>query len=142
MFSIRALPLLVIPFLLYNMIAFGFGISGQPSETFASELFSTTMPSGAEWVFTTRDLIMVITLMLLAVEMIKASYVSRGAASLTDQALSLVLFVVCLIQFLLVDVAATSLFLLITLTSAIDVVTGAIISVQTARRDFGFGGAQ
>jgi len=96
------------------------------------------MPNGGQWFFTLGDLLMALTLVLLCIEVIKATY-TRGSG-LADQALSMILFVIFLVEFLLVQKAATSLFFLMTLTAGIDVIAGAIIGIRTARRDFGFGG--
>ena len=134
--SIKAIPLLVFSLIAYNAIVF-FSGDQAPHQIFANELFSLTMPNGGEWFFTLGDMVMALTLVLLAIEVIKATY-TRGSG-LADQALSMILFVVFLIEFLLVQKASTSLFFLLTLTSGIDVLAGAIIGIRTARRDFGFG---
>ncbi|MEE9590025.1 MAG: hypothetical protein V3V97_18625 [Hyphomicrobiaceae bacterium] len=134
--SIKAIPLLVFSLIAYNAIVF-LGGDQPPHQIFAEELFSLTMPNGGEWFFTLSDLLMVMTLVLLCIEVIKATY-TRGSG-LADQALSMILFVIFLVEFLLVKKAATSLFFLMTLTSGIDVIAGAIVGIRTARRDFGFG---
>ena len=51
-----------------------------------------------------------------------------------------ILFVVFLVEFMLVPKASTSLFFLLTLLTAFDVVVGSIIGIRTARRDIGFSG--
>lgn len=152
--SYKAIPLLVIALLIYNAIVFLFGGSTPDSVfygsqtldtttnklvTHSADLLSLTMPNGGVWHFTLGDLMLTIGLALLAVEVIKATY-TRGAA-LADQALSTILFVIFLIEFLLVPKAATSLFFLLTLMAAFDVVVGSIVGIRTARRDIGFGQA-
>ncbi|MEZ5775657.1 MAG: hypothetical protein R3D33_13390 [Hyphomicrobiaceae bacterium] len=150
--SLKAIPLLVLSLILYNAIAFFSG--GNPNDLFygtaaidpatnapvitGAELFRITMPNGGIWVFSLGDLVLVISLILLALEVIKATY-TRGAG-LADQALSMILFVIFLVEFLLVDKAATSLFFLLTMMSGVDVVVGSIVGIRTARRDIGFGG--
>ena len=136
--SIKALPLLILSFILYNAIVFLAGDAANPHLVFNSQIFDLNMPTGGHWVFTLGDLVLVISLVLLCLELIKATY-TRGAV-LTDHALSMVLFVVCIVEFLLVPKASTSLFFLITFITAIDVIAGAIIGIRTARRDFGFAG--
>ena len=135
--SIRAIPLLVFSLILYNVIAF-LGGGDVPGDIFKSELFEIPMPMGGEWEFHLGDLIIIISLFLLGIEVIKATY-TRGAA-LADQALSMVLAVICIIEFLLVPRAATSIFFMILVMTVIDVIAGAIIGIRTARRDFGIGG--
>jgi len=137
--SIKAIPLLIFSLILYNVIAFlGGGSVDNPTEIFQSKLFGIPMPMGGKWEFHLGDLLIILSLVLLGIEVIKATY-TRGAA-LADQALSMVLAVICLVEFLLVPKAATSVFFMILIMTFIDVIAGAIIGIRTARRDIGFGG--
>ena len=52
------------------------------------------MPLGGQWRFYLGDLVLIISLLLLAIEVIKATY-TRGAG-LADQALSMILAVICI----------------------------------------------
>ncbi|HKJ61099.1 MAG TPA: hypothetical protein VKA94_03765 [Hyphomicrobiales bacterium] len=106
---------------------------------FDLQLFSIGMISDASWTLTLGDLVIVITLILLFVELIKAT--RTGGSSIVDHALSTILFVLCLVEFLLVPEAATSVFFFIMIVTLIDVVAGFSITIRAARRDFGFGGA-
>ncbi len=106
---------------------------------FDLQLFSIGMISNASWTLTLGDLVIVITLILLFVELIKAT--RTGGSSIVDHALSTILFVLCLVEFLLVPEAATSVFFFIMIVTLIDVVAGFSITIRAARRDFGFGGA-
>lgn len=146
--SIKAIPLLVFSLILYNVVVYlGGAGSAAPDidglnpafQTLQAEFFSVMMPSGGNWVFTMGDLLIIISLMLLGIEVIKATY-TRGSG-LADQAFSMVVFVAFLVQFLLDPNASTSTFFALTLMAFIDVVAGAIIGIRTARRDIGFGGA-
>lgn len=138
---ILSLPWLVISVILYNLIAFS---SSWPPVTpdgtsapnvFDSELFSLTMISGAKWALTLGDLVVIITLILLFVELIKAT--RTGGNSIIDHALSMALFVICIIEFLAMERAATSTFFIIMFVALIDVVAGFSITIRAARRDFG-----
>jgi hypothetical protein len=131
------MPMLVLSLILYNAIVFIGGGDMLPHQIFQQELFAVPMPLGGLWVFTLGDLLLTISIILLGIEVIKATY-TRGSG-LADQALSIVLFVIFIIEFLLVREAATSVFFLLTLMAALDVVAGAIIGIRTARRDFGIG---
>jgi len=153
----RAIPLLIIALLVYNAIVFVFH-GTDPDHIFYSfstldtttnklvphsaDLFAIRMPNsvanGGEWHFTFGDLVLLLGIILLAMEVVKATYTRGGA--LADQALSTILLMVFMVEFLLVPQAATSLFFLLTLMSAFDVVVGAIVGIRTARRDIGFGG--
>jgi hypothetical protein len=100
-------------------------------------LFSMNMISGATWSLTVGDLMVLITLTLLFVELIKAT--RTGGSSIVDHGLSMVLFMVCIIEFLVVRQAATSEFFFILFVTLIDVVAGFSITIRAARRDFGLG---
>jgi hypothetical protein len=67
----------------------------------------------------------------------KSTYTST--ASLLDHGLSMLVFIACLIEFLLVKQAATSVFFFITVASMIDVMAGYTIGIRVARRDFSIG---
>jgi hypothetical protein len=131
---ILSLPWLVIPIILYNLIAF----SSASVDVFNGVLISLNMISGATWSLTVGDLVMLITLTLLFFELIKAT--RTGGSSIVDHALSMILFVICIIEFLVVPAAATSEFFFILFVTIIDVVAGFSITIRGARRDFGFGG--
>ncbi len=138
--ALRSLPLLILAFLLYNIVVV-FGGSGNATETLRSVIFelpSIRGGSGATWSFTWGDLLLLITMLLLFVEILKATYTST--ASLIDHGFSMLVFIACLIEFLLVDAAYTSVFFLIMVAALIDVVAGYTIGIRVARRDIGFGG--
>jgi hypothetical protein len=141
---ILSLPWLVVAVVLYNLVAFSSSWpaaaaeGGLPQHVFQEQLLSVTMISGATWSLTVGDLVVIVTLILLFVELIKAT--RTGGNSIVDHALSMVLFIVCIIEFLTVDRAATSTFFIILFVTLIDVVAGFSITIRGARRDFGFGG--
>ncbi len=120
-------PLLTLPVIAYNVIAFFSPVS------WVSEVFRITMISGVDWVFRLHDLMLGISLLLLFFEILKATRTSSGA--LLDHGLSMVLFIVCLVEFLLVREAATSTFFLMTLIVLIDVVAGYSVTIRGAMRD-------
>jgi hypothetical protein len=131
---ILSLPWLVIPIILYNLIAF----TSSSVDVFNGVLVSVNMISGATWSLTVGDSVILITLTLLFVELVKAT--RTGGSSIVDHALSMILFIICIIEFLVVPAAATSEFFFILFVTIIDVVAGFSITIRGARRDFGFGG--
>ncbi len=138
---VLSLPWIIIALVAYNAIAFFMGASTpeNPAAVFENTvLFSITMLSKSVWIFKLEHLIISIALITLFVEILKATR-TRPLAIL-DHGLSLVVFIVCLVEFLLVPEAATSLFFFITLISLIDVVAGFSVGIRAARRDFSFGG--
>ncbi|MEL6374940.1 MAG: hypothetical protein AAFR04_13350, partial [Pseudomonadota bacterium] len=75
----------------------------------------------------------------LFVELLKSTYTT--GVSLVDHGLSMLVFIACLVEFLLIDRAATSVFFFIMVAALIDVVAGYTIGIRTARRDLNIGGA-
>jgi hypothetical protein len=136
--SLRALPLMVIPFILYNIVAV-FAGSGPATGPLSAKIFALPMLRGATWTFTWGDLILLVTLIVLFAELVKATYTS--SVSLVDHGLSMMVFVACIVEFLVVNQAATSVFFLIMVASLIDVVAGFTIGIRVARRDLSIGGA-
>ena len=128
---ILTFPFLLLSVIAYNAIVF---MTGTPFETV---LFQIPMISGVVWNFTLGDALIAATLFLLFVEILKAT--RTGGNSLVDHALSTVVFIACLIEFLVVPEAATSLFFFITLITLIDVVAGFSVTIRAARRDFAVG---
>jgi hypothetical protein len=137
---IAAFPLLALPVLFYNAAAAmlvdgGLNAPGAGARM-AEVATSVTMASGALWTITFGDMILITALIVLFVELLKSTR-TRGAA-IVNHGLSMLLFVICLIEFLLLDAFATSTFFLITLMVLMDVLAGFIVSIVAARRDFGF----
>jgi hypothetical protein len=133
--SLRALPLMAIPLIVYNLLVMFSG--GEATQFFAAPLLKVPMIKGAEWVFTRGDLIILITMLFLFAELVKATYTS--SVSLIDHGLSMVV-IVCIVEFLVVNAAATSTFFFILVGSLIDVVAGFTIGIRVARRDLAIGG--
>jgi hypothetical protein len=74
---------------------------------------------------------------MLFIEIVKATYTST--TSLIDHGLSMLVFVACLIEFLITPLAANSVFFMIMVAALIDVVAGYTIGIRVARRDLTFG---
>lgn len=83
------------------------------------------------------DILVGVGMIFFLFEMIKASRYS--SSTIVDHMLSMAVFVVFLIELLVVPGAGTSIFLLLTLMSLLDVVAGFTVSISTARRDIAFG---
>ena len=133
--SFKAIPLIVIAFIMYNAVVLVGGADAVvmlKKEVLPIPLMKTTLK------LTWGDLLILLTMGLLFVELMKATYTS--SASLLDHGLSMLVFVACLIQFLLFASAATGVFFNITLATLIDVIAGYTIGIRVAKRDIGFGG--
>jgi len=96
-------------------------------------LFTLTLPSGAAWAFHVRVLFLVLGLFLLYLEILKSTRSTRG--QIVEHIVSMLVFVGCLLLFLLVRQTGSTTFLLITAMSAIDVIAGFTVSIVSARRD-------
>lgn len=140
-----ALPLLAIPVVIYNLVVlFGggggvdaHGVVTGPEGVLDESLFSLAMTSGAQWSVTVGDLILFLSLGLLFFELLKSTSSQRTA--IVNHALSMILFVVCLVEFLLLRGFATSVFFLILTMVMLDVLAGFIVTIIAARRDFDVG---
>jgi hypothetical protein len=128
---LRQIPLLIVPFILYNLALIGvFGSAGDP---WRDEIFSATMLSGGVWTMTLGDILVVIALVLLFVEIVKST--GTSSASIVDHILSTALFVAFLIEFLLVPGAEHSVFFTIMVIALVDVLAGFTVSIRSAGRD-------
>jgi hypothetical protein len=121
-------PLLVVPFAIYNMIAFL-----TPGIGWTDKVTSIHLMSGQDWTVTTEDIILAIAILLLTLEILKATRMSSRA--IVDHVLSMLLFIVMLVEFLLVAAAGTSTFFLLMVISLVDVMAGFIVTIRTAQRD-------
>ncbi|MGB6119930.1 MAG: hypothetical protein WBF87_17080 [Mesorhizobium sp.] len=131
---IGSIPLLIIPFILYNLgLA---GLFGGGSDPWGQVLFSVTMMSGGVWAMTLGDLMVLIGLMFLFAEILKSTRTSN--ASVVDHLLSTFVFVAFLIEFLLVAGATHSLFFALMMISLVDVLAGFAVSLRAAGRDVNF----
>jgi hypothetical protein len=133
----RHVPLLLVPFLLYN--AFAFLIFESYETGFASAtVFTVPLVSGADFSLTVSAAIILMALVLLCFEVVKATRV--GESNVVDQLLAIALFVAFLLEFLLVPQAATSTFLILMGIALVDLVCGFAVSLKSAHRDVTFEG--
>ena len=121
-------PLLLIPFAIYNMIAFL-----TPGMSWTDKVATIQLVSGQPWTVTPEEIFLAFSIMLLGIEVIKAA--RMGLRGLMDHILSMILFVAMLVEFLLVARAGTSTFFLLMTISFVDVLAGFIITARTAQRD-------
>lgn len=124
-------PLLLIPLAIYNIIAFLFATG------FSDTLFTIRMMSQADLNVSTGDLLIILSILLLFVEVLKAT--RFGVKAIMDHILSFIVFVAALAEFIMVKQAATSTFLLLLVICFVDVVGGFSISIRTAQRDLALG---
>lgn len=128
-------PLLILPLLAYNLIAFFF--FGTTAAGWATPVLSVPMVSGSVWSLNLEDTFLVVTLLLLFLEVLKAT--RTGTGSMLEHMASTLVFVAFLVEFLVVPAASTSLFFMCTVMSFIDVVAGFSVSMRAAGRDINMG---
>lgn len=136
----RFFPVLFVVVIIYSLIALGVGgvahhdVSDTLAHTFVVPLFS-----GDKWKLSIGDLLVILGLVLLFVEIVKATRTTRRA--LINHGLSMVVFVIALIEFITLRGFGTSTFFFILLMCFFDVVAGYTISVVAAEHDLGVGRA-
>jgi len=146
-----AFPLFIIPVGIYCLIALT--TSGDPvmlmhGETVLSEkasplmeilgqkFFAVPMIGGnIEWVLTKGDALLLLSIAVLFMEILKST--STGTATIMNHALSMIVFIICLMLFLLHANFATSIFFILTVMALLDVLAGVVVTIVSARRDFG-----
>ena len=130
---LASVPLLIIPFILYNIGLAGLWGEGPDGDPWEAELFSFGMMSGGTFSMTLGILLIGIALILFFVEIVKSTRTSN--ASVLDHLLSTFVFVAYLAEFLLVEGAAHPVFFILMLISFIDVLAGFSVSLRAAGRD-------
>jgi len=137
---LTAFPLLVIPvgiYAIYALLSLSGTAATDPNLVLQSALISVNLPSGGTWTMGVGDLLVFFGLIFLFFELLKSTSSERVA--IVNHALSMALFVLCLILFLLLPSFATSTFFLITIMVLLDVMAGFIVTIMTARRDLDIG---
>ena len=121
-----------IPLLAFVVGAYvAFAASGAD---FTLPRFEPSLPSGATWTISLGDMLVATALFLLFFEVLKSTRTS--GKSVIDHSLSLIVFIVCLILFLVWPPSATSIFFVIMLVTLVDVIAGFSVTIRAARRDY------
>ena len=129
---LASIPLFAYLLVIYNAIIFiGSTI------TLDSELIAVGLISGATWVLSVADLLIILGIVALYIETIKAT--RTNISSVLDHSFSMLVFVLFLVEFITIKGAGNSVFMVLLLMSLLDVVAGFTISIVSARRDVAFG---
>ena len=118
-------PLLLVPFAIYNMIAFIVPMD------WGTKLYTFRLKSGVEWSPTLGDAFIVFSLLMLMFEFIKAS---NQGKSFVEHFLSILLAGGAAAEFVMVKEAGASLFLLLVVICFVDMFAGFAASLRRARR--------
>ena len=119
-------PLLIVPFAIYNMVAFLL-----PGIAWSQEVATIHLKSGADWTITVGELLVAVAIVLLWFETLKWTRLTNR--SIVDHLLSLLLFAGMTAEFVMVTQAASGTFFLLLVVSFVDVLGG--LTIRIARRD-------
>lgn len=123
------IPLLIFVIGAYNVLAL---ITGTPM---TGTMVSLTLPGGTPFVMTLGEVLILAGLVLLYLEIFKST--RTGVVSIIDHLLSIALFIVALVEFLLLPAMGTATFLILTVMTLVDVIAGFTVTISGARRDVG-----
>lgn len=133
MSSLRIVPLFGILWGVYNALL----LTGVVPSALAQPLFSLTLVSGAVWSLTLSELLIALGVLALYIEILKATRTTLSAV--IDHTVSTAVFIAFLIEFIIVEGAGNSTFLILGLMSLLDAIAGFTISIIAARRDIELG---
>jgi hypothetical protein len=122
-----AIPLTILPWIAFNVVAFIFGY-----DVWDRQLFSVTMISGQVWGFFVRDLMVLFGLLCVFFEVLRSA--SSGTRMITNHILSTIVFILFLVEFIVVRIAAHSIFFILMAIALFDVIAGFTIAIRTAQR--------
>ncbi|MHB8285958.1 MAG: hypothetical protein ACYDD1_14950 [Caulobacteraceae bacterium] len=126
-----AAPLLALPVIGYNFLVFLVLSGGRHASNvarMAQPLFEVPTSGGGRWPVTLGDVIIFISLVVLVIEQLKST-TSRHIV-IINQSLSMVLFIGCLVEFLIFQAFANSAFFFLTFMVLLDVVAGFILTIR------------
>ncbi len=132
--TLGIIPFTLFPVVFYSLFALPQGVGMTAG--LQVKAFGMMMPSGHEWVFTWGGLLLLTAVICLFVDILKSTRPTRNA--MIDNGLSVAVFVLALILFLLVKGFATTEFFLITMMCLLDFVAGSVVMVSTAQRSVQF----
>jgi hypothetical protein len=136
---LRIIPFIGLVMVVYAAVALLGPLLGESDFNFYSWLSKTVwnlnLPSSGRWQLSVGGLFLCVGLIMLGIESLKAAGTSR--VSMGNHALSMLTFVAGLILFLMVSSFGTTVFFLLTVMAFIDTLAGMLVSIVTAKRDFG-----
>jgi hypothetical protein len=127
-----ALPLLALPVIGYNILVFAIFPGGRNHSAvarLAEPLFTVPTADAGQWPVTLSDLIIFVSLVILFFEQLKTT--ERRHVVILNQSMSMVLFVGCLVEFLLFPAFANSAFFLLSAMVLLDVAAGFIATLRS-----------
>lgn len=134
--AFRYIPLMFFILLFYNVVRLIYG--PQTEVVLNREVFQTTLFSGAVFVMSVNNLMVMLGVLFLFFEIFKAT--RSTFSSNVEHAFSMLVFIVYLIEFIVLPELGSVSFLILTIIELVDVMGGITITITAARRDIGVGG--
>ncbi|HVY18779.1 MAG TPA: hypothetical protein VHA70_01695 [Bauldia sp.] len=130
---LTAIPLTVVPLIIFNLIAHTAGAAHWADKAFDLPLIS------GYCAVSYGDLLVLVGLVMLFFETLRSAAPAR-TAMIANHIVSTVLLIVYVVQFLADPQAGDSLYLILTAIALFDVIAGFTISIRTAQRDITYAG--
>ena len=118
-------PLMALVIIVYNALVYLTGID------LTAPVFEVALVSGAIWTVSVNDIIVAAGLILLFLELIGAT--RTGASTIVNHALSMLVLLVALIEFIVLPQFGHSTFFLLVLLTLFDVIAGFTVTITAAR---------
>ena len=122
------------PFTLVTLVAFNIVILVSDPGVWGEDLFEVTLFSDQTWQLTNGDLMVTVGLLILLVEVLRATTIHTKA--ITNHLISVVVLLVYAVEFVVVEEAGNSTFFILTMIALVDVLAGIVVTIRLATRDF------
>jgi len=129
MSALKYIPFFSYLLIAYNILAF---LQGEQS-ALNVVVFTSTLISGALISLSVENILIIFGVFCLYIDIFKSARTS--SASIIGHVLSMLVFVVFLIEYITVKPLGTASFLILTIMSMTDVIAGFTVSISAARRD-------
>ncbi len=131
-------PLLAISLVVFAILTLTGAVGTADTAWYDMTFVVLPMVSTDQWVVTWGDLFLLASMGLLFVELLRST--KTGSESIMNHALSVVVFVVALLLFIIVKGFGNSVFFLFMSMTFLDFMAGFIVTTVTARRDLSVAG--
>ena len=132
-------PLLAISLIVFAVLTLTGAVGTADLAWYDVGFAELPMVSGDMWLVSWGDIFLLASMGLLFVELLRST--RTGSESIMNHALSVVVFVVALLLFIIVEGFGNSVFFLFMSMTFLDFMAGFIVTTVTARRDLSVGGA-
>jgi len=129
----------VVPFFVYLLLFANYAMfqNADGQSLLNVIVLEFTLPSTRTIVLTLSDALILAAIFTLYLETFKATRTSN--LSIIEHSLSLVVFIVFLVEFLIFPEVGNATFLILMVASLMDVIIGFTVTISTARRDLSIG---